>query len=42
MDIQISDNGDGVSPEGKVQYQVLNGQSHEELARMGAAIDIDR
>ncbi|KAL9183329.1 hypothetical protein ACHAXT_005116 [Thalassiosira profunda] len=39
--ISIADNGDGVSPEGDVQYQVLDGQ-HEESARMGASIDIDR
>ena len=41
-DIHILDNGDGVSPEGKVQYQVLDGHNLEKLARMGAAIDIDR
>jgi hypothetical protein len=41
-DIHILDNGDGGSPEGKVQYQVLDGQNLEKLARMGVAVDIDR
>jgi hypothetical protein len=41
-DIHISDNGDGLSPEGYTQYQLLDGHNHENLARTGAAIAIDR
>ncbi|KAL7554992.1 hypothetical protein ACHAWF_018570 [Thalassiosira exigua] len=41
-DVHISENSDGVSPEGNEQYQVLWDPNQEESARMGAAIDIDR
>lgn len=39
-DIQILDNDDGNSPDGHVQYQVLDGHNHKKLARTGADMAI--
>ena len=40
--IAISDNDDGLSPEGRSPYQVLNGYNQDDGANMGISIDIDR